>query len=208
VHHDLLARHAAARPGPLQPLGLEQREIFGRHAGRRIEAPKADHAGGAIPGFFLELADRRICDRFIGILVADQPGRKLDAARADRHPILLHEQHMIVRIHRQDHGRGDIAGAGYIFPSAAPFGGKEPPLPHHFFGQGGILVGSGAHNSISLSGISLGLSSVLGRTRASTAPIRSTAWAMPSPGRPAFTSVTSAAIASPHTSGSTWLWIA
>ena len=75
----------------------------------------------------------------------------------------------------------DAAGARDIFPFAAPLGGDDIGLPRPI--SSGSL-GVRAHSSISRSGSSLGLSSVGGRIGASTAPILSTASAMPWPGRP------------------------
>ena len=73
---------------------------------------------GAIAGFLLELADRGGLDLLAFLLVADQAGGKLEAGGAERHPILLDQQHMTF-VHRQDHRRADIARARNIFPFAA-----------------------------------------------------------------------------------------
>src|SRR4051812_44460204 len=167
-----------------------------------MEAAEIDHMLRAIAGLLLELADRGGLDRLPGGLVADQARRQLDAAGADRHPILLDEDH-IPLVDRQDHRRGDVAGAGDIFPR--PLLG-DPDI--FAFPDGLRRIVAFAHSSIKRSGSSLGFTCCGGRHRASTSPIFSTARAMPSPGRPAFTSSIKAAIASPHTLGSTFEWIA
>ena len=62
-------------------------------------------------------------------------------------------------------------------------------------------IGVFDHSSISLSGISLASVSERGKCSESTAPTSRMAATIPSPGRPAFTSTISAAIASPQVSG-------
>src|SRR5688500_7919490 len=195
---NVFAFDAAAFAGASESFGAEQYETFGRHSGRGEVAAEVDHALGAIAGLLLELADRG-GRRLLAIdIVADQPGGQLEARAAERHPILLDEQDMAV-VDGEDHRRADAARARHIFPFAAPLDGDEPPLPGDVLG----LVGFLRHSSTSRSGSSLGLSASGGRKRASTAPTNATALARPSPGRPAFTSSTSAAIASRLTSGTT-----
>src|SRR4051812_15608050 len=72
VDDDLLVRGAAAFAGAGQAVGAEQAEAFGDHAGRGVIITELGHGGGAIAGFFLELADRRTSGRLAFLLVADQ----------------------------------------------------------------------------------------------------------------------------------------
>src|SRR4030095_15246867 len=138
-----------------------------------------------------QLLDRGIFDGGIRILVADQPRRKLQAfAIAQRHPHLLNQHHIAVILRKDDDGV-DTAAALDIFPRPVADDADIFALPLDLTG----------HSSISLSGISLVSVLLLGKCSASTSPIRSTAATIPSPGRPAFTSVISAAIASPQVSG-------
>ena len=168
-----------------------------------METAEVDHPLRLVAGLLLELADRRVFRPLALRIVADQAGRKLEAERLERCPELLDEKDVAV-VDGKDDGGADAARARDIFPLATALRGDEPSLPDRLFRR----LGVGAHNSISLSGSSLGLSLDLGRIRASTSDTFSTAAAMPSPGRPAFTCSIIASIASPHISGSTWLAIA
>src|SRR5689334_2661026 len=100
----------------------------------------------------------------------------------------------------EDHDRMDAAAALDEFPCPDADDAKifAFPLDDLLF----------AHSSISLSGISLVSSPLLGKCSARTSPMIPTAATMPSPGRPAFTSVRSAVIASPQVSGVVTLVIA
>src|SRR5258705_6854141 len=200
---NVLIMVAAALADPAQPVRADQSEAFRQHARRGVEIAKAFDPLRGEAGFFLELLDRGFLDRRIGVLVADQPGRKLDAARAQRDPRLVNQDDLAV-IFGENHDRADVARAARIFPFAALEQSYEPPLAHGFGGRQVVEV----HSLINLAGASFTSPAERGKCSARTAPTRSIAATMPSPGRPARTSTSNAAMASPQVCASVTLRIA
>src|SRR5438270_805101 len=143
---------------------------------------------------FLDFLDRRAFRRGVRILVADKAGRKLDAAAVRRHARLIDEDHLPV-VFGKDHNRVDVVGAACVFPFAPPQRAHEPAAPHNL----GLRQIVELHSSISLSGISLMSSAPRGKCSASTAPTRSTAATIPSPGRPSRKCSIRTCMASPQT---------
>src|SRR3546814_209687 len=175
-----------------------------------MESPEIDHAVGAIACFLFQLSDRGDVCRLAFLLVADKAGRQLQAIAVQRHAKLFDEQDMPVLsfaegalVHCEDHGGADTPRARDELPFALALGGDELALPDRLYGIGRVLSSSKGHSSIRRSGSSFVSSLLLGRHSARTAPTFSTAEAMPSPGRPAFTPSTSVAIASPPPPGPT-----
>src|SRR5207253_6946679 len=142
---------------------------------------------------FFELLDRGRFDRRIRILVADQPGRELDAASADRDPRLVDQDHFAVMF-GENNDRVDVVGTARIFPFATLERAHEAARPHDLGRREVVEV----HGSISLSGISFTSWGERGKCSASTTPTRSIAATMPSAGRPSRTCSSSNVIASPQ----------
>ena len=78
---DVLFLGAAAAP-IAHAMGAHQRETLRQHPRRRVKiAEPLDPISGEA-GLLLELLDRRVLDGRVRVLVADQPGGKLEAAAA------------------------------------------------------------------------------------------------------------------------------
>ena len=145
---------------------------------------------GSETRLLLQLFDRGVLDRGIGVVVPDQPSGKLDAAAIGRDARLA-DQDELPLMFGEDDDRADVARAARIFPIAALEGPDELALPLQLGGREVIEV----HSSISLSGISFVSPAEQGNFSARTAPTRSTAATIPSPGRPSRTAVISAVMA-------------
>ena len=170
---------AAALADLAHAVGANQREALREHAGRGIEIAEALDPFGGEAGLFLQLLDRGAFGRRVGIVVADQAGGKLDAAAPSG------TRGWSIRITLPSNSARMTTAlissrAAGIFPFAAPQRANELARPHHF-GRRQIVE---VHSSISLSGISLVSVAERGKCSASTAPTRSIAAKMPSPGRP------------------------
>ena len=81
-------------------MGTHQREALRQHPRRRVEIAEPLDALGGEAGFLLELLDRGALDGGIGVLVADQPGGKLEAPAADRDPRLFDQDHLALMCRR------------------------------------------------------------------------------------------------------------
>src|SRR5437762_3034495 len=200
---DVLVLVASALADLFDPVRPNQSEALRQHARRGVEVAEALDALGGEARLFLQLLDRGPFDGRIRVEVANEAGRKLDAAAAGRDARLIDQDHLTL-IFGEDHDRVDVVGAARIFPFAALQGPNEIARPHHFRRRQIVEV----HSSMSLSGISLVSPAVRGKCSASTAPIRSIAAQMPSPGRPSRTAAINMAMASPQVCSSVTLRIA
>ena len=108
---DILVPVPAALADPYQIVRADQREALAHHAGRGMEEAERLDAAGAIARLLLQLADRGGDDILALLLVADQPGGQLKAIAAERHAILLDEDHLVPRRDGEDHRRADPPAA-------------------------------------------------------------------------------------------------
>ena len=116
---DILALHTAAGAGFHQIMCAEQGEAFRHHAGRGVEFAERFEPAGMVAGFLLQFAGGRDSRFFAFLLIADKARRQFDAAFAERHAILIDQQHMasVWRfVDRDDHGGANAARAANIFP--------------------------------------------------------------------------------------------
>jgi len=144
-----------------------QGEAFRDHSRRTVEIAEPLDTLGGEPGFLLEFLDRRLLQRRILVLVADEARREFEAAAADRNPKLLDQNDPAVMLGEDDDGIR-ASRARNIFPAALLEGADIFSLPDGL-GRGTVIF---RHSSISLSGISLGLSRLLGKCSARTMPMR------------------------------------
>src|SRR5689334_12469935 len=196
----LVAATIADLPEAVRP---NQGEPLGKHAGRRIEVAQPLDPLGGEAGLFLKLLDRRRFDRRAGVDVADEARREFDAAAIGAHPRLVDQDHFPL-IFGEDHDRLDVARAAGIFPFAALQQAHELALAHRLGPREVVEL----HSSINLSGISFTSLADRGKCSASTAPTRSIAATIPSPGCPSRTWSSKSAIASPQVPSSVTLRIA
>src|SRR5579884_718894 len=193
VDVDVLILVAAPFADLANAMRTHQRETLRKHPWRSIKLAEPFDPLGREARLLLQLLDSGALGRRIGVLVADEPGGKLDAAAVRRHPRLVDQDHLAL-IFGEDDDRADVVGAARIFPFAALERTHVLARPHELGRRQVIEV----HSSISLSGISLASSAERGKCSESTAPTRSIAAQMPSAGRPARTSLINAVMASPQ----------
>src|SRR5947209_13748170 len=147
---DVLALVAATLADPADTMNTDERKGFGQHSGRGIEVAEPLDAFGSETGFLFKLLDRGRLDRGVGVVIAHQTGRKLNAMTIGRDARLADEDQLAVMFGEDDHG-ADVAGAARIFPIAALERPDELAFPHQL-GRRQIVE---VHSSMSLSGISL-----------------------------------------------------
>ena len=99
-----------------------------------------DRAVAAPAGFLFQLALRGEQDAFVllPLEVADQARGHLDGVRLDRHAVLLHEQHAVVRRHRDHDGRAAGVVAFRVFPAAALAQAQPAALVQGFHRRAGV----------------------------------------------------------------------
>src|SRR5687768_5392636 len=161
---DILMLGAAPFPAARDAVRADQGEALRQHAGRGVEIAEPLDAAGGEAGFLLELLDCGAFDRRLRVLVADQPGGKLEAAPADRQPLLVDQDHLSLVL-GDDDNRADVADAARIFPLALLDRADVFAFPHD--GRRRRVL---THSSISLSGISLVSADERGKCSLSTAP--------------------------------------
>ena len=171
---------AAALADPAHAVRADQGEAFRQHAGRGVEIAEALDPLGGEAGFLLELLDRGAFDRRVGILVADQARR--EARRSGSRAATRGWSTRITLPSYSARMTTALMSRVRLAYSHLPRFRARTNLPSHISFGGRQVVE--VHSSISLSGISLMSSAERGKCSASTAPTRSIAATMPSPGRP------------------------
>ena len=142
MNEDVLVVDAAAVADLDQIAGADEGDALVAHARRRGADQQHVDLVRMPAGFFDKLAARGVFQRIVVVIVSDQTSRHFDGARAQRHPVLLDEQHLVLRRHRDDdhrHAAGMMAAfAGF------PLADLHQPQPlsfiEHFAGFGHAVL--------------------------------------------------------------------
>src|SRR5690606_7648571 len=120
MHRDILRLVAAAGSDACEAGGAHEGDAFVAHA-RRGRAGEQHFDVRRFPaGFLYEFASCGVLQRVLAGLVADQPGRHLDRAPAQRDAHLLDEQHLVPWRDRDDDHRHAVGvGAFHVLPAPA-----------------------------------------------------------------------------------------
>ncbi|PJK15235.1 recombinase [Lysobacteraceae bacterium NML07-0707] len=122
VHDDVFAIHATAFSNFYKIGGAHKGDALIGQACRSRAGHQKLQLAGCPAGFFDELTAGGRLQGIAGIGIGHQPGRHFNGARAQRHPVLLDKQHLVIRGGGDDDHRHAFATVAALarFPAATP----------------------------------------------------------------------------------------